>query len=118
MNEALISHDVARGRGSLSHALALSDCKWTIAAVSTDRLFFPHESYRLAEALPVSVKVDIIESDHGHDGFLVESRQLESILAKALGVPVPERERAVDEEKSLHDISALFGSPLETQKQN
>ena len=118
MNEALISHDVARGRGSLSHALALSDCKWTIAAVSTDRLFFPHESYRLAEALPVSVKVDIIESDHGHDGFLVESRQLEAILAKALGVPVPERERAVDEEKSFQDIAALFGSPLETQKQN
>lgn len=118
VNEALISHDVARGRGSLSHALALSDCKWTIAAVSTDRLFFPHESYRLAEALPVPVKVDIIESDHGHDGFLVESRQLEAILAKALGVPVPERERAVDEEKSLHDIFALFGSHFETQKQN
>lgn len=118
VNEALISHDVARGRGSLSHALALSDCNWTIAAVSTDRLFFPHESYRLAEALPVPVKVDIIESDHGHDGFLVESRQLEAILAKALGVPVPERERAVDEEKPLQDIAALFDSPLETQKQN
>ena len=34
VNEALISHDVARGRGSLSQALARTDCEWTIACSS------------------------------------------------------------------------------------
>ena len=86
VNEALISHDVARGRGTLAQALAHTDCEWTIAAVNTDRLFFPHESHRLAEALPTPVPVDIIESNHGHDGFLIEAKQVEKILARALGV--------------------------------
>ena len=70
VNEALISHNVARDRGCLSQALASSFCQWVVAAVSTDRLFFPHESQVLADALPGDVQVDIIESDHGHDGFL------------------------------------------------
>ncbi len=54
--------------------------------MNTDRLFFPHESHRLAEALPTPVPVDIIESNHYHDGFLIEAKQVEKILARALGV--------------------------------
>ena len=89
VNEALISHNVARDRGCLSQALASSFCQWVVAAVSTDRLFFPHESQVLADALPGDVQVDIIESDHGHDGFLVETDQVERILARALAKDIP-----------------------------
>ena len=99
MNEALISHDVARGRGTLAQALAHTDCEWTIAAVNTDRLFFPHESHRLAEALPTPVPVDIIESNHGHDGFLIEAKQVEKILARASALkmnPPPRVRRSVN----------------------
>lgn len=85
VNEALISHDVARGRGCLTHALAFSNCEWTVVAVNTDRLFFPHEARLLANSLPVDATVEIIESDHGHDGFLIEAAQVEGILARALG---------------------------------
>ena len=109
VNEALISHDVARGRGSLSQALARTDCEWTIAAVNTDRLFFPHESHRLAEALPNPVEVNIIESNHGHDGFLIEAKQVERILACALGTaedePLDEKTR---EREALESITNLY----------
>ena len=109
VNEALISHDVARGRGSLSQALARTDCEWTIAAVNTDRLFFPHESHRLAEALPNPVEVNIIESNHGHDGFLIEAKQVERILACALGTaedePLDEKTR---EREALESIANLY----------
>mgnify|MGYP000945345563 CR=1 FL=1 len=109
VNEALISHDVARGRGSLSQALARTDCEWTIAAVNTDRLFFPHESHRLAEALPTPVEVNIIESNHGHDGFLIEAKQVERILARALGTaedePLDEKTR---EREALESITNLY----------
>ena len=109
VNEALISHDVARGRGSLSQALARTDCEWTIAAVNTDRLFFPHESHRLAEALPNPVEVNIIESNHGHDGFLIEAKQVERILARALGTaedePLDEKTR---EREALESITNLY----------
>ena len=109
VNEALISHDVARGRGSLSQALARTDCEWTIAAVNTDRLFFPHESHRLAEALPNPVEVNIIESNHGHDGFLIEAKQVERILACALGTaedePLDEKTR---EREALESITSLY----------
>ena len=108
VNEALISHDVARGRGSLSQALARTDCEWTIAAVNTDRLFFPHESHRLAEALPTPVEVNIIESNHGHDGFLIEAKQVERILARALGTfEEDSKDEKTREREALESITNL-----------
>ena len=80
--------------------------------MNTDRLFFPHESYRLAEALPVPVAVDIIESNHGHDGFLIEAKQVEKILARALGAPSDSK--SLDEEArergALKSITRLYRS--------
>ena len=112
VNEALISHDVARGRGTLAQALAHTDCEWTIAAVNTDRLFFPHESHRLAEALPTPVPVDIIESNHGHDGFLIEAKQVEKILARALGVEDESAtpSEAQREREALESMTRLYGA--------
>lgn len=89
INEALAGHNVARGRGCLTHALAFSNCEWTIAAVNTDRLFFPHEGQLLADALPTGATVEVIDSAHGHDGFLVESAQVQRILARALAEELP-----------------------------
>lgn len=110
VNEALISHDVARGRGCLTHALAFSNCDWVIAAVDSDRLFFPHEAQLLADSLPVPTDVEIIESEHGHDGFLIETAQVERILAHALGEKPQSTARninAVDDTEPLPDISPL-----------
>lgn len=83
INEALLSHDVARGRGNLEKALALSTCRWTLAYVDSDRLFFPSDTQIIAASLPQPVEPAVIHSPCGHDGFLIEHRQLERILLQS-----------------------------------
>lgn len=73
ITEALMSHDVARGRGDLESALAATDgTEFLVAAVNSDRLYFPEQSHELAAALPGDVAVHTIDSPIGHDGFLTE----------------------------------------------
>lgn len=84
INELLMGHDVARGRGGLQQALARARCRWVVVAVDSDRLFPPRESELLAEALPGRVGVHEISSPSGHDGFLLETSQLARILRDAV----------------------------------
>ncbi|MBT2595408.1 homoserine O-acetyltransferase [Arthrobacter sp. ISL-72] len=80
ITEALMSHDVCRGRGPLREALAQAKAEFFIAAVDTDRLYFPAQSRELAAALPGNVPVHVIEAPIGHDGFLTEIGQLNTQL--------------------------------------
>ena len=80
ITEALMSHDVGRGRGALKDALAQATAEFFIAAVNTDRLYIPAQSYELAAALPGDVPVHVIEAPIGHDGFLTEIGQLSTQL--------------------------------------
>ncbi len=81
LTEALMSHDVARGHESYEAALArLAPVNVVVAAVSTDRLYFPEQSERLAAALVRSKPVHYIQSPIGHDGFLTDAKQLDPVL--------------------------------------
>ncbi|RNL57633.1 homoserine O-acetyltransferase [Arthrobacter oryzae] len=80
ITEALMSHDVCRGRGALSASLAAATAKFLIAAVESDRLYFPAQSLELAEALPGGAVLHMIDSPIGHDGFLTEIGQLSGQL--------------------------------------
>ena len=51
-----------------------------MAAVDSDRLYFPAQSRELADALPGEVPVHVIEAPIGHDGFLTEIGQLSGQL--------------------------------------
>lgn len=82
INNALISHDITRGRGSLTTALAASTCEWNIAYVDSDRLFYPSESIVMAASLPQPGEAMAILSPSGHDGFLVETDQIERVLRR------------------------------------
>lgn len=83
LTEALMSHDVARGRGTLRQALAGADSEFFIAAVDSDRLYLPRQSFELAAALPQKTEVRMISAPIGHDGFLTEVEQI--------GAPLRER---------------------------
>lgn len=83
ITEALMSHDVARGRGNLQQALAGATAEFFIAAVDSDRLYFPEQSRELAAALPGEVPVHVISAPIGHDGFLTEIGQLGGVLREA-----------------------------------
>lgn len=84
VNETLMSHDVTRGRGSLREALARTRCEWLVAAVDSDRLFFPAESAELAAALPGEQELHTITSPSGHDGFLLETPQVGMLLRRTV----------------------------------
>ncbi|WRH26407.1 homoserine O-acetyltransferase [Arthrobacter sp. JZ12] len=83
LTEALMSHDVARDRGSLRDALGAATAQFFIAAVDSDRLYWPAQSHELAAALPGEVPVHTITSPSGHDAFLTEIAQLEPALQAA-----------------------------------
>ncbi|WP_426302721.1 homoserine O-acetyltransferase MetX [Arthrobacter sp. R-11] len=83
ITEALMSHDVSRGRGTLEEALSRTEANFFVAAVDSDRLYFPEQSRELAEALPGGVEVHTIEAPIGHDGFLTEIGQLGPQLGAA-----------------------------------
>lgn len=74
--EALMSHDVGRGRGGVAAALARVQATPFLAAVDTDRLYFPEESQELADLIPGDHQTHLITSPIGHDGFLTSAEQL------------------------------------------
>ncbi len=80
LTELLMSHDVARNRGTLQQALAGCTTSFVIAPVDSDRLYFPQQSYDLAAALPGPVEVCTIRTPEGHDGFLTSISQLDAVL--------------------------------------
>ncbi|MFC5131484.1 homoserine O-acetyltransferase MetX [Paeniglutamicibacter kerguelensis] len=85
LTEALMSHDVGRGHGSVQTALArLSSVNFFVSAVDSDRLYWPEQSERLAKALPNPVEVRYITSPIGHDGFLTDIEQLGDALAEQI----------------------------------
>lgn len=77
--DAFDTHDVGRGRGGLQAALSRLTMPVTVVGITTDICFTPAEMRRLASMLPQATYHEI-SSPLGHDGFLVEHRQLNDIL--------------------------------------
>lgn len=82
--EALASHDVGRDRGGVEAALASITAQPFLAAVDTDRLYFPEQSRQLAELIPGDHAVHLITSPIGHDGFLTSAEQLSDQMRRTL----------------------------------
>lgn len=73
------THDVGRGRGGVEAALARISCPTIVVGITTDIIFLPEEERRLASLIP-QAEYREISSALGHDGFLVEYSQLNSLL--------------------------------------
>lgn len=78
---AFDTHDVGRGRGGVKKALTRLRMPATVVGIATDICFTPDEMRELADMLPNSEYFEI-QSQFGHDGFLVEHSQLNEILLK------------------------------------
>ena len=79
LSEAVDSHNIARGRGSIGEALAKIKARTLVVAISSDILFPPEAHTPLREYIE-GVEYHLIESSFGHDGFLVEHEKLNSII--------------------------------------
>lgn len=79
LSKAMDSQNVGRGKKSLEDALAYIQAKAYIIAISSDILFPPSEQQFLADHIPHANYYEI-DSDLGHDGFLVEVGKINEIL--------------------------------------
>ena len=81
---AVDSHNVGRGRGGVEKALSCIKAESTVIAIDSDCLFPVCDQKVFAAAIPGS-SYHQINSDFGHDGFLLENGQLTAILAPLMG---------------------------------
>ena len=79
LSEAVDSHNIARGRGSIAEALARIEARALVVAISSDILFPPEAHTPLRKHIR-DVEYHLIESEFGHDGFLVEHEKLNTII--------------------------------------
>ncbi|MBR5132801.1 MAG: homoserine O-acetyltransferase [Alistipes sp.] len=79
LSEAVDSHNIARGRGSIAQALSTIEARTLVVAISSDILFPPEAHTPLREHI-ADVEYHLIESSFGHDGFLVEHEKLNTII--------------------------------------
>ncbi|WP_343560405.1 homoserine O-acetyltransferase [Sphingobacterium sp.] len=79
LTKAMDSHNLARGRKSLESALAGIHCPTLVLGVNTDILFPPDEQKFIAAHIP-NASYQEIESSYGHDGFLIETKKLTTII--------------------------------------
>jgi homoserine O-acetyltransferase len=84
LSESMNHHDVGRGRGGVAAALARIEAAVTVAGITSDRLYPLRLQYELAEMLPRPTTVDEIDSNVGHDGFLVEDEAVGKVIRRAL----------------------------------
>lgn len=83
LSQAVDSHNLARGRGDMEEILKGIRSKTLVVAITSDILFPPADHEILVRNIP-DVEYHLIDSDFGHDGFLVEHKQLNDIILNFL----------------------------------
>lgn len=83
LSQAVDSHNLGRGRGRVEDVLGQIRAKSLVVAITSDILFPPSDHDILIENIP-DVRYHLIDSDFGHDGFLVEHEQLNEIILNFL----------------------------------
>lgn len=73
------THDVGRSRGSQAEALRRVKADCLVVAISSDILFPPAYHEELAAMLP-KARMEVIESEFAHDGFLIEHQKLDALI--------------------------------------
>lgn len=83
LSKAMDSHHVGRGHASIQEALRKITAKTLVVGISTDLLFPVEEQKFLANHIRGAEYAEI-NSFYGHDGFLVETKQLERVIGDFL----------------------------------
>jgi homoserine O-acetyltransferase len=87
ISRAMDLHDVGRGRGGVDRALARVGVPTLTMSVDTDELYYPYQQEAIRDTLLANgtpVEHVVIASDHGHDGFLLETDQIAPALTSFL----------------------------------
>ncbi len=87
ITKAMDYFDLAQGRGSLAAAFAGVQAKFLVVSFSSDWLFPSYQSKEIVSALRrnnARVVYTEIETDYGHDAFLLETEHLGRLVADFL----------------------------------
>lgn len=79
LSKAMDSHNVGRNRRSIEDALSRITAKTLVVGIESDLLFPLSEQQYLAKNIK-NACFERISSDFGHDGFLIESKQLTDVV--------------------------------------
>ena len=80
---AMNSHDVGRGRDSVESALETISCSTLVIGVDSDRLFPLSGQELIANSISGDLhggQLHVIQSEYGHDGFLIELDAVGALL--------------------------------------
>ena len=81
LSRSVDSHNLGRGRGSLENALSKIKAKTLIIGIDSDTLF-PLEQQEVMHKYIKNSKLEIIQSDYGHDGFLLENEKIKKVITQ------------------------------------
>ncbi len=84
LTKAMDGHHLGRDRGTLEEVLGSISARCLVIGISSDILFPTDEQRFIANHLPIA-EYHEIDSPFGHDGFLIEFKQLHTILSQFLG---------------------------------
>lgn len=79
LSRSMDSHHLGRGRGSAEKALQAIKAKTLVIGIVSDILFPIEEQQFLARHIQ-GARLVIIDSDYGHDGFLIEYNQIATLV--------------------------------------
>lgn len=79
LTRAMDTHDIARGRGTYEQVLNRVEIPVQVIGINSDHLYPPIEQEELAELFP-NGRYHEIQSVYGHDAFLIEFEQLNTII--------------------------------------
>lgn len=83
LTRSMDTHNLGRGRGGEASALATITAPTLIISIDTDVLF-PTEEQSLLSRYIRNSRLEVMSSDYGHDGFLVETPTIGLLLADFL----------------------------------
>lgn len=81
LSKSMDAHNVGRNRQGITDALNKIKARILIISISSDLLFPPSEQEFLTAHIPGAV-YKAIDSDYGHDGFLLEYEQIEKAITE------------------------------------
>ncbi|MDJ0792189.1 MAG: homoserine O-acetyltransferase [Acidimicrobiia bacterium] len=76
---AMDSHDLGRGRGPIEGVLRHVEARALVVGISSDVLYPVAEVRALADALP-NGQFAVLDTPHGHDGFLIALEDLNRVV--------------------------------------
>jgi homoserine O-acetyltransferase len=81
LSKCLDSHNIGRDRGGIKAALAANETRTLVIGIDSDQLLPTHLQKFMVANLPNAIYKEI-NSEFGHDGFLIETEKLSGVIRK------------------------------------